>query len=231
MFRLLRSVPALKLHALTPRGATPLKSCRSRHHWKHCSSSLSTLSADVDAFDKDNNFRRNNREFYNISQDEMDRYLHPQGFRTTDNESTGEIVYEKLLPVKSAKKQGYDPSRGNLVLRVFSGIHRFTGESRACGKDAIRVVLLFVSPREEHPLKKSSRVNRLPKWRDNLQKRIDERSNYKVQRCGCCNSVMVERTGKFGPFMGCYRFPDCKYTVGIGNFKATNSSGSRTIEL
>lgn len=34
-----------------------------------------------------------------------------------------------------------------------------------------------------------------------------------IRYCLLCGAVMVERWGRFGPFWGCSRYPNCKYTI------------------
>ncbi len=36
-----------------------------------------------------------------------------------------------------------------------------------------------------------------------------------VQLCPRCASRMVKRSGKFGQFIGCTGYPDCKYTRSV----------------
>ena len=37
----------------------------------------------------------------------------------------------------------------------------------------------------------------------------------KVKVCPRCGNLLKQRTGKFGDFLGCASFPDCKYTRDI----------------
>ena len=42
---------------------------------------------------------------------------------------------------------------------------------------------------------------------------VEEKAmNKAYKRCPYCGSELVKRTGRFGDFLGCSRFPKCKYT-------------------
>ena len=36
-----------------------------------------------------------------------------------------------------------------------------------------------------------------------------------VKKCPKCGNILRKRTGKFGEFLGCMSYPDCKYTENI----------------
>ena len=38
------------------------------------------------------------------------------------------------------------------------------------------------------------------------------------KKCPDCGRRLVERKGKFGDFLGCSGFPQCKYTQNIGDY-------------
>jgi predicted RNA-binding Zn-ribbon protein involved in translation (DUF1610 family) len=51
---------------------------------------------------------------------------------------------------------------------------------------------------------------------NNIKKAIEDKAINKVNmKCPYCGSEMVRRTSKFGNFLGCSRFPKCKFTKRI----------------
>lgn len=36
-------------------------------------------------------------------------------------------------------------------------------------------------------------------------------------RCPCCGALMIRRTGPYGDFWGCTRYPDCRGTLRINS--------------
>ena len=72
-----------------------------------------------------------------------------------------EIVYTKYLK-----------SKPWLTVKVYSSIHKDSGVSRSCGKDAIRVCAINTTT--NRGVIKSRRINRVPKWEDRLTDRVTE---------------------------------------------------------
>lgn len=132
-----------------------------------------------------------NKEFYNITQEEMENFLFDQGFRSICLPNVSELVYAKIVMFYNY----------TLSLRVYSGIN-YSGNSRERGTDAIRVGLYYKFEDEIIPVGKSQRVNRIKTWQKNLQIVIDN-STYEFRICPRCNHPMVEKKGKNGLFWGC----------------------------
>lgn len=83
-------------------------------------------------------------QYYNITVEEMDSFLLPQGFKRIELPGTSELVYGKRI----------DNNNLPLTLRVYTGIDP-TGLSREVGKDAMRVNLFTKIPDPTSPLKMS----------------------------------------------------------------------------
>jgi hypothetical protein len=72
-----------------------------------------------------------------------------------------EVVYVKRLLTKP-----------NVVVKVYSSIHKNDGISRACGKDAIRVCA--VNTKTDRGVIKSNRINRVPGWELRLKNKVTD---------------------------------------------------------
>jgi ssDNA-binding Zn-finger/Zn-ribbon topoisomerase 1 len=132
-----------------------------------------------------------NNRFYNITEVEMDSFLCPQGFQRMSIPGTTELVYGKL--VRHGNHQ--------ISMRIYTSIDP-TGNSRARGEDAIRVMLFFKYAGEVVSVGKPQKVLRITTWSKNLQKAIDRwDSEFKI--CPACHHPMVIRKGSNGDFWGC----------------------------
>lgn len=155
-------------------------------------------------------------KYYNITLEEMDSFLIPQGFKRISIPGTNELVYGKRI----------DSNNLPLTVRVYTGIDP-TGHSRDVGKDAMRVNLFTRIPSPSNPsnteIKKlfgSKRVHRVAGWKKNLQDRINEVIQKSSQQkiCDKCGSPMVLREGKSKTtgrpysFYGCSAYPSCTNT-------------------
>ena len=140
--------------------------------------------------------------YYQISNEEMSGFLTPKGFYKIQIPGTYEDVY------------AYDvKSKPGLQIRVYSSISS-RGEARKVGADAIRVTLYATNYNK--PVGSESRVYRTTGWEKNLGTRLQEAMGQVSGLVVCeCGAWMVERTGKWGAFLGCVRYPDCKHTVKI----------------
>lgn len=114
-------------------------------------------------------------------------------------------------------------------VRVYTSLAKGAKQARDCGLDAVRIVVLAPTSRDvakERPVRESDKIlrtapqdvpDRVNAFLDRLRERI--RSAYKAagQVCFCphCGSVMSHRDGRYGPFLGCTRFPACKQTKQI----------------
>lgn len=138
--------------------------------------------------------------YVNVTQQEVEEFLLPQGFQQIELSGTRELVYAKRV----------DADGLVLSLRVYTGINP-NGQSRDVGTDAMRCNIFWRNG--EGDLRKvatSKRVHRVAGWRANLQQRLD---GLKIDgRCDECGSPMVLRKGKNGEFYGCASFPTCRNT-------------------
>ena len=137
------------------------------------------------------------KEFYNISQDEMEAVLLPMGFQRMKLDNTFEFVYGKLVRIGNHR----------LSLRIYSGINP-SGSSKAAGKDAIRV-RLFAMYKDKPVRVGTKRINckRIKTWAKNLNSAID-RVLDSFRECPACGAP--QREIKYGDrfFYGCITYPD-----------------------
>jgi hypothetical protein len=140
--------------------------------------------------------------YYQITNEEMSTFLSAKGFNRIQIPGTYEDVY------------AYDvKSKPGLQIRVYSSISS-RGEARKVGADAIRVTLFSVT--HSKPVGSESRVYRTTGWEKNLGTRLKETMEQVVALPVCeCGAWMVERESRFGKFLGCVRYPDCKKTVSV----------------
>jgi len=136
--------------------------------------------------------------YYNISRDEMHKFLTGLEFQPMDLPNTVELVYGKIVNV----------SNHRLSLRVYTAINP-SGESRKKGSDAIRVQLYFMIDGKPLPVGKSQKCLRIGTWQKNLKAAIQRHfspRNFKI--CPKCGAPMVERTRRSDQhkFWGCIRW-------------------------
>lgn len=72
-----------------------------------------------------------------------------------------EIIYTKRFITKP-----------NVIVKVYSSIHKNDGVSRGCGKDAIRVCA--VNTKTDRGVVKSNRINRVPGWDVRLKAKVTD---------------------------------------------------------
>lgn len=159
--------------------------------------------------------------YYPITEEEMEDFLLPRGFRRMHMPGVNELVYGKRVD---------EPPGIPLTLRIFTGIDPF-GNSRESGQDAIRVVCYakkILTPEEAMKLKEakdveakgnayifkvsgSKRVHRVEGWRKNLSARIEKCVDDLGPPCRKCGYPTIKRAGKFGKdfFYGCASYPVC----------------------
>ncbi len=143
-------------------------------------------------------------KYINISIEEMEQFLIPQGFRKIEIPGTVELVYGKRVDTKDLQ----------LSLRVYTGINP-DGQSRKVGADAIRVDLFGMVENKPAYLGGSKRVHRVAGWRENLQNRLNNWLDFlPKEKCPECGYPMVLRTAKAtgNKFLGCVRYPLCRHT-------------------
>lgn len=147
--------------------------------------------------------------YYNISIEEMESFLLPQGFSRVSLENTRELVYGKRI----------DSFGLPITMRIYTGIDP-SGESRSLGQDAIRVNVFVKTPNEIKKVFGSKRVHRVSGWKKNLQNRINDivKKVSQIKLCEKCGLPMVLRegksktTGKPYSFYGCVGYPSCTNT-------------------
>jgi hypothetical protein len=103
--------------------------------------------------------------YVTILETEFDNIFRPE--RNWEKEYSGnanEIVYTKRFKKKP-----------NVVIKVYSSIHKDNGISRGCGQDAIRVCA--VNTVTDRGVRKSSRINRVPGWETRLTKKVTDMWN------------------------------------------------------
>jgi len=140
--------------------------------------------------------------YTNITKSEMQNFLGELGFSEVVIPNCKESVFAKRI----------DKNGIPLSMRIYTGI--VESESRGCGEDAIRVNVFAKTLKNE--LKKvvsCRRVNRVSGWRKNLESRIHEVFHKSPSQSCNCGNPMVLREGKFGEFLGCTNYPECKQTI------------------
>lgn len=58
-----------------------------------------------------------------------------------------------------------------------------------------------------------------------------ESSGEEQKFCPECGGILKKRNGKFGPFLGCVNYPDCKYTLDIRDMKSSEDPLSDEREI
>ena len=150
-------------------------------------------------------------QFYNISRQEMEGFLFPQGFRLISLENTYELVYGKIVRIGNSR----------FSLRIYTGIDADSGQSRARGSDAIRIQLYYRMPDDEQPfgVGKNQICLRVKSWRKNIQKTIDKLVTLPPKKCPKCGHPMVVRKSSRtkNEFWGCCTYPKtgCNIIINI----------------
>lgn len=145
-------------------------------------------------------------QYTQITEQEMDTVLNK--FTKIQIPNTHELVYEIRFP---------EAHMSHIALRVYSSICQ--GVSRKCGYDAIRIILF--DTKMNKAFAKSSRVNRIETWKDNLLTKA--RELYKTvnrYKCCFCENYMIERVRQSdkAKFLGCCSYPKCKFTRQLKKF-------------
>lgn len=166
--------------------------------------------------------RNQGKAFYSVTLEEMKEFLEPQGFKIVAEEKLSrcrEYVFGKRVD------QEIGGVNRQLTLRIFTGIHRGTGESRGVGQDAIRVSLFMRDDEGEVTfLGGDVRVHRIKTWDKNLQKRLDKWTEFLPKHaCPKCSMPLVvretKRGGKKRQFLGCAGWKrngeGCDYTRNV----------------
>lgn len=128
------------------------------------------------------------RRYINITRSEFESALSDMGdFERVEYDWTQEHVYEMRV-------------RNVFIVRVYSSVDKRSDDTRSCGKDAIRVCLLYDKPGEDsgvEPLAKQPHTKRMPNWVSNLTPKVESLlANVpgNIHGCDNCGSMMVIRT-------------------------------------
>ena len=116
------------------------------------------------------------------------------GFKEIEVPGTKELVFQRAINDRYA-------------VRILSSV--VGGATRDTGEDAIRVAVYDML--NNKMVKVERRVNRTQNALTNMRERAREVWSW-VKTCSCpdCGSVMVERKGARGKFLGCSGYPACK---------------------
>lgn len=128
--------------------------------------------------------------------------------------------------VEKIEKRFYPKEIGILVNKVLvahfpqivdikftAGIEESLDEIAENKKQWVPVIKEFYEPFKDNLLKKEKEINK----KDLTEEKSDE-------KCPKCNSPMIIKLGRFGKFMACTNYPDCKTTVPMGEEKALKES-------
>jgi len=150
-------------------------------------------------------------EYVNVTSEEMGPFLTLRHkFQRMEIDGTTELVYGRL----------YDYNGIKVSLRVYTGINP-DGNSRAKGKDAIRLVLFVRGPDGKPKIVGlMKRVHRVKGWRKNLENRLETWREMLGPTCPKCSKLMAlrsQRKNKKSKFWGCMNYPDCNGTRNYDN--------------
>ncbi len=141
-----------------------------------------------------------------ITETEMDNIFLENGFEAIDIPGTKEKVYQFEFNTKSGER---------FALRIYSSIDLRTGDSRGCGNDAIRVMVMWKNGNEWTRIGSTRRVNRIQTWKKNLENQLNSWTSMLEGKCEDCGAPLSKRRGKHGEFLGCARYPECNYTESL----------------
>lgn len=57
----------------------------------------------------------------------------------------------------------------------------------------------------------------------NIAEQKEDKISHKIFHCPKCGSDLRRRTGQYGEFLACPRFPSCRYTVSVKQLKRKSS--------
>lgn len=125
---------------------------------------------------------------------------------------------DEKAPTKEYVYDSHDfmPDHNGIVLRVYSTIDKRSGKARSKGADAIRLVVF--NRHVMRPMGGRKKTLRIKTYCKNLTEKINslfEEWEQYVTRCEECGGWMVERSGKYGDFLGCSNYPDCDNTEDV----------------
>lgn len=137
--------------------------------------------------------------YQKITKEDFEKALPGKAVLSPNTNKSGEFIYE--IPIDDKTK-----------VMIYSSISRRSDNSRGVGEDAIRFALVDLVSGKAFGTKK---VYRVPGWDQRMKERIVTlvKESYSVVRCAKCNSAMIRRKGRYGDFLGCGRYPNCKNTI------------------
>lgn len=122
----------------------------------------------------------------------------------------------KRIVVKGAWEEVYEVvvnGTDKTTLRVFSSVDKTTNWSRDKGTDAIRVVAWDV--KRGRNIDGETKTLRTTGWEERLKEKVEELyGRVMSHQCPECGSMLLEREGKHGKFLGCSGYPECKHIHG-----------------
>ena len=126
------------------------------------------------------------------------------GFTEVCLDGVFEHVYQRII------YNGPFPS-DRFAIRIYSSVDIATTVTRDNGSDAIQI---FLYDLKINKIVCKWKVHRTKNALLNTKERARDAWNYvmKAEHHCHCNSLMVERSGKRGIFLGCNAFPTCNYT-------------------
>lgn len=144
------------------------------------------------------------RQYVSIERNDFEDFLGTTcAYEEVDMEGVNEAVFAVNLP------------HPDLEIRIFSTLEG--GKGRGKGADAIRTVVWHTE--QDAPVGGRTKTLRIETWRENLlSKIVDIMQNWRDEwhgECPDCGGVMCLRDGKFGEFLGCSNFPDCRHTENL----------------
>lgn len=145
---------------------------------------------------------------FKLSMDEI-------GFEQIDLPEAMEFAFERVINCASTKDR---PNR--FKIRIMSSVDQRTLMTREVGADAIRILLLDTQPmggKKDKIVKDWTAFRTTNGLQNTLQRARDAWgyvSKHPEHHCSC-GSLMVERKGKSGKFLGCTGYPECRQTKPI----------------
>lgn len=130
-------------------------------------------------------------------------------FKAVNVPGTLEHVFERRIHNVPGQPDRY-------TVRIYTSVDKQTGFTRDCGEDAIRVTLC--DGEKDHKVLLSWSVLRTENAFENTKKRARQAWKYAItpgHQCRRCGSLMIERDGKLGRFLGCTGYPECEATRDI----------------
>ena len=144
--------------------------------------------------------------------DEIEAGVRKSGGKVSRNIEGREVVFDILL-------------RNGTAIRTYTSLSVGSSRARACGKDAIRIVVGRMLGSRFQPLRSSRKMLRTAPKADNENARVDmfvERLKDALREawkdasshpsCHKCGSLMKTRKSSRGHFMGCTSYPHCTGT-------------------